>query len=139
MDLVDEFEVAVLHRLDVSGDASVLSRTAGLLLVRVVELGLAGDRFAVGDLGRAGFDFGAVFALHAFDVDIQVKLSHAGDDRLAGFFVHARAERRVFLRESLQRLADVRLRLLVLRLDAQVNDRIGHVHRRHRVSDLLAR
>ena len=31
----------------------------------------------------------------------------------------------------------IRLRLLVLRLDAQVDYRFGHVHRRHRVADLI--
>src|SRR5262249_6696035 len=137
VDLVDELEIALFHRLNISRNAAVLSRATGLLFVRVIEIGLAGDRFTVGDLRSTGFDFGVVFAFHAFDVDIKVKLSHTGDNRFSGFLVHARAEGRVLFGEPLQRFSDVCLGLLVLRLDAQVNDRIRHVHRRHRVSDLL--
>ncbi len=37
-DLVDELELALGRGLDVAGDAAVLARAAGLLLVRVVEL-----------------------------------------------------------------------------------------------------
>src|SRR5215475_2207970 len=71
VNLVDELEIA-FHRFDVSCDASILSRAASLFFVSVIELGLAGNRFTIGNLGSARFDFGVVFALHAFDVDIEV-------------------------------------------------------------------
>src|SRR5678815_6030693 len=64
-----------------------------------------------------------------------MKLSHSGDDRLAGFFVDACPKSRIFLCKSLQSFSDIGLSLLVLCLDAEVNHRIGHVHRGHRVSD----
>src|SRR5262249_22396369 len=67
--VVDKLKVAFFHRLDVSGNTTVLSGAAGLLLVCVIELRLAGDRFAVSNLGSSGFDLGAIFTLHSFDVD----------------------------------------------------------------------
>jgi hypothetical protein len=57
---------------------AVLAGAAGLLLVRVVVLGLAADRLAVGDLRRARLDLARVLALHALDVDLEVELAHAG-------------------------------------------------------------
>ena len=76
-------------RLDVAGDAAVLARAAGLLLVRVVEVGALGDGLAVGDLRAAVDELHAVLALHALDVDVEVELAHAGDDRLVGLLVAA--------------------------------------------------
>ena len=99
-DLVFELEdlFGVLgQRLELADDVGVLARTAGLLLVLVVVFGLLGRRFAVADLRGADFDFDLVLAANALDVDFQVQLAHAGDHRLAGFFVGGDAERRVFL------------------------------------------
>src|SRR5262245_33677308 len=55
IDLIDELEVSFLYWLDIPSDTAVLSRTAGLLFVRVVELRLARDCFAVGDLRSSCF------------------------------------------------------------------------------------
>ena len=64
-------------------DAGELARAAGLLLVRVVEGRAAGDRLAVGDPRRAGLDLGAELAADALEVDLEVQLAHAADQRLA--------------------------------------------------------
>ena len=71
-------------------DVGVLARAAGLLLVPDVELGGLRGRFAVVDLRRADFDLDLVLAADPLDVDLQVQLAHAGDDRLARLFVGAR-------------------------------------------------
>ena len=68
--------------------------------MRVAELHAPRDSFAIGDARWACHHLGRVFALHALDVDIEVELAHAGDDRLAALDVGADAERRVFLREA---------------------------------------
>src|SRR6185369_16637874 len=54
-DVVDELEpAAARERLDPEVDLAELAGAAGLLLVAVVALGRARDRFPVGDRGRLG-------------------------------------------------------------------------------------
>ena len=84
-DLVLELEPGGVVRrqwLDVAGHAPVLPAAARLLLVRVVVFAALGDGLAVGHLGLAGDDLAGVLALHALDVDLEVKLAHAADDGL---------------------------------------------------------
>ena len=133
--LVHELEVLVAlgQGLDVAGHAAVLAGAAGLLLVRVVELGALRDRLAVGHLRRARLDLAAVLALHALDVDVEVQLAHAGDDGLAALGIHAGAERRVLAHEAAERLRQVVLRLVVLGLDRERDHR-----RRARASSVIA-
>ena len=100
-DLVEELELAGLVRLQVTCDAAVLPRTAGLLLVGVVELDSLADGLAESHLRLSGLYLGLVLALHALDVDLQVQFAHAGDDGLTRLLVDARAERRVLLAEAL--------------------------------------
>src|SRR5205085_11982199 len=69
-------------RLEPADDMGELAAAAGLLLVLEVELGLLGRRFAVADLRGADFQLDFVFAAYALDVNIEVQLAHAGDDRL---------------------------------------------------------
>jgi len=75
-----------------------LSRTTRLLDVAVLDrLHLLRDGFAVGDLWLADGCLDVELALHAVDENFEVQFTHAGDDRLAGFFVGAHAEGRVFV------------------------------------------
>ena len=61
------------------------------------------DRFAVGNLGLADGGFDVEFALHAVNENFEVEFAHTRNDRLAGFFVGANAEGRVFLRQLVER------------------------------------
>jgi hypothetical protein len=72
----------LLHRLDSSNNLTVLTRSSRLLLVRVGERNGLGDRLAEGDAGLSGDALDVVLATHALDVDVKVKLTHAGDDGL---------------------------------------------------------
>src|SRR5690242_19907313 len=122
INLVDEFKVSFFQRLNISCDSAVLSGAAGLLFMGIVELGFARDGLEIGNLWSSCFNFGGVFTLHAFDIHIQVQLTHSRNDRFARFFVNTSPERWIFLREPLQSLREVGLRLLVLCLDAQMDD-----------------
>src|SRR5271166_188725 len=76
-DVVDElvsFDRVCGERFDVSKDLRVLSRAAGLLLVRVVDLRLSGDGLAVSDLRFARDDLAVVLAAHALHVDFEMEL-----------------------------------------------------------------
>src|SRR5262249_7556042 len=124
-DVVDE--LVSLHRvrrerLDVAHDLRVLTGAARLLLVRVVDLRAARDRLAISDLRLTGDDLAVVLALHALHVDVEVELAHAADDGLLRLFILVDAERRVFLREAVQRLREVRLGRALLRRHGERDD-----------------
>ena len=96
-DLVDEFKtLAALERLDAEVDLAELARPAGLLLVAVMALGVGGDRFAVGDLGRLGVHVDAA-VLQLLQDQAQVQLAQAVDDHLVGLAVLVPFEGGVFL------------------------------------------
>lgn len=71
-----------LHGFDATDDFTVLSCTSRLLLVRVGERDGFRDRFPERDSGFTGDTLDVVLSLHALHVNIQVKLTHSGDDGL---------------------------------------------------------
>ena len=119
-----------LERLDRELDLRELTRTTGLLLVRVVVTldGLL-DRLAVGHLRLSDVGLDAELALHAVDEDVEVQLAHALDDRLAGLGVELGAEGRVLFGELLDRQTQLLLVGLGLRLDRDLDDGLGERHR----------
>src|SRR5690606_18188628 len=58
--------------------------TAGLLDVLALGLDGLGDRLAVSDLRSTDVDLDLELTLEPVDDDLEMKLTHAGDDRLAG-------------------------------------------------------
>src|SRR5437868_15340739 len=103
-------------------DAGILAGAAGLLLMRVIDIGRAGDRLTIADLWRADIGVDLVLALHAVDDDLKVQFAHALDDRLAALVIDGDAEGRVFGREPRQGLAHRLLLALRLRLVSDVDD-----------------
>jgi hypothetical protein len=78
-DLGLEDELFALRiRLEQNLDAGELAGAAGLLLVGVVLLVLAGDRLAIGHLRSADIGFDLELATHAVDDDVEVQFAHAG-------------------------------------------------------------
>src|SRR5690606_30616580 len=103
-DLALEYEfLALWVRLEYDLDAGELTRTAGLLLVRVVDFRLAGDRLTVSNLRCTDACLNLELATHTVDENVQVKLAHAGDDRLAGFLVGLDAEGRILSCKAIKR------------------------------------
>ena len=86
-----------------------------------------GDRLAVGDLRLADGGVDLELAEHAVDDHLEVQLAHAGDDGLAGLLVGADLEGRVLLGEGEEGLAHLVLVDLGLRLDGDVDDRLGEL------------
>ena len=107
---------------------TVLTATAGLLDELAFDLDRLADRFAVGHLRRTHIGFHAEFALHAVNQNFQMQFTHTGNDGLTGFFIGAHAERRIFLRQTIQRNAHLFLVDLGLRLDSHVNHRLREYH-----------
>ena len=86
-----------------------------------------GDRLAVGHLRLADGGVDLELAQHAVDEHLEVQLAHAGDDGLAGLLVGADLEGRVLLGQRVERLAHLVLVDLGLRLDGDVDDRLGEL------------
>ena len=87
------------------------------------------DRLPIGDLRLADVGRDLELADHAVDEHVEVKLAHAGDERLGRLLVRLDAEGRVLLREALE--GDRQLVLVGLRLglDVDLDDRLGEGHR----------
>src|SRR4051794_16449456 len=118
------------QRLELDDDLRVLAGATGLLLVDEIELGHgAADRLAVGHLRLADVGLDVELSAHAVDQDVQVQLTHAGDDRLTGLLVVADPEGRVLLGQALDRGTQLLLVGLALRLDGHRDDRLREGHR----------
>ncbi|MNT66230.1 hypothetical protein D3C72_2042800 [compost metagenome] len=59
--------------------------------------------FAIGHLWTANIRLNAKLAFHTINDNVQMQLTHAGNDRLAGLLVRVQPERRIFCRQTLQR------------------------------------
>ena len=91
-----------------------LAAAAGLLLVPMVGLGLAGDRLEVGDLRHVRVHLQLVAVLEPLLDHVQVQVAHAGDHQLVRLGVAADREGRVFVGDLGQSGRD--LGLVVARL-----------------------
>ena len=105
---------------------AVLALAAGL--AHEAALGLrngAADRLAVADLRAADVGLHLELAQHAVDEHLEVQLAHAGDAGLARLLVGADAEGRVLLGQALEGDRHLVLVGLRLRLDGELDDRLG--------------
>ena len=97
------------------------------LWVYLIETGLR-QRFAIGHLRRADIGVHFISAAQDIDFDFEMQFAHALEDRLAGFLIGGDAEGRVFLRKAIERHAHLFLIGLGLRLDGDLDHRIGEFH-----------
>ncbi|KAH3680161.1 hypothetical protein WICPIJ_008374 [Wickerhamomyces pijperi] len=114
----------------VTGNFSELTSTTGLFLVRIVEISWDGDGFTVRDLWLTSDTFNTVLSLHSFDVDLQMQLTHTGDDGLLGLRVVLHSESRIFLLETVDGLGEVG-GVLRFGSDGQRDDGVWNEHRGH--------
>ena len=94
----------------------------------VIDHGLAGDRLAVGDLGRTDVGVDLEFTQHPIDDNFQVQFAHALDDRLSAFGIGRDPERGVFVGQAVKGGAHFFLVALGFRLDGDFDDRIGEFY-----------
>src|SRR5690606_11966239 len=105
-----------------------LTTTTGLPNELAFDLAALGDLFTVRHLRLTDIGLDVELATHTVNQDVQVKLTHPGDDGLAGFFVGLHAERRVFLSQTAQRDAHLFLVSLGLGLHGNRDNRLREVH-----------
>ena len=91
-------------------------------------LDLLRDLLAIGHLRRADIGVDLVGALEDVDLDVEMQFAHALEDGLAAFLVGRDAEGRILGGELRQRDAELFLVGLRLRLDRDLDDRIGEFH-----------
>src|SRR6185312_7474297 len=122
LDRVHKLEILVRIVRDAQFHASVLSATAGLLLVRVVILGFLADGLAVGHLRLADVCIHVKFALHAIDNDFEVKLAHSGKNGLPGFGIGRYLQRGIFGDQLVNRQTHLFLVGFSFRLDGKLDN-----------------
>lgn len=127
------------RRLHPAHDAGEVAGAAGLLLEEVVEGDALRQGLAVGDLRLARLAGDPVFAAHALDVDVEVELAHARDDGLGGLGVDVDAEGGVFALEAGHGFGEVGQVFVVLGLDGEGDDGLGHEHGGHAVAERAVR
>ena len=90
------------------------------------------NRLAVGNLRLAHLDVNVVRATQNVDLDVEVQLTHALDQRFAGVFVGRNLEGGVFLNHLVQRDAHLLGTGLVFRRNRDRDHRIREYHRLER-------
>lgn len=128
-DSVDELVAeALLHLLELDDGMAVLTATTGLTdelalgLLNVVTSGLA-----VGNLGLTNVSVNLELTEQTVDDNLEVQLTHAGDDGLAGLVVGGHLEGRVLLGELGQSQGHLVLLGLGLGLDGNVDNGLSEL------------
>ena len=117
------------QRLEPHLDVRVLSVAAGLAHEPGYHLRASADGLPVRHLGHADVGLDAPLAEQPRREHLQVKLSHAGHDRLPGLVIDPHLERRVLVGELAERRAKAVGILFRLRLDGDRHHRLGKHHR----------
>ena len=82
LDLINKLKPGATRQgLDAQEDLAKLARTTRLLFVPVVALGIEGDGFTVGDLGRPDVDLKSVHLLQPCQQHAQVQLTQTVEHR----------------------------------------------------------
>src|SRR5207247_7692502 len=115
-DLVDELVADVtLEWLDLDHAVAELAATAGLLLVSPLRACLALDRLDVRHARLVQLDLDAEAALQPADRDLDVHLTHPGEELLTCLRIAPQLQRWVLLVQTPERLRDLVLVALRLR------------------------
>ncbi len=108
---------------------TVLTRTARLTLILHINVGIARNGFLVCNLRSAYVSLYLELTQKSVHDDFQVKLAHTRDNGLPRFRVGPGFECGVFLRELREGNSHLFLTCLGLRLDSQIDNRLGELHR----------
>src|SRR5690606_22772729 len=129
-DLVLEDEaLARLRGLDVDHHMTVLPATARLPDELALDVQRsATDRFAIRNLRPADVRIDLELATQTVDDDLEGQLAHPGDDRLTGPLVRVDPEGRILLGELAETVGQLVLVRLRLRLDRDLDHRLGEAH-----------
>ena len=106
-----------------------LTTTAGLANKSTFDPNRSRNRLSIGNLGTTNVGLHPELALQAVDNDIQMQLTHTGDDRLSGLLVIVDLEGRILFRQLDQRIGQLVLIGLGLGFDGNLDHRIRELDR----------
>ena len=110
-------------------NVTVLTFTTGLTSVFHINISRFSDGFFVSYLWLTYVCLYLELTQQTVNDDLQMELTHAGDDGLAGFFVCVGLEGRVFLCQFCQSNTHLFLTCFSLRLDSNTDNRLWEFHR----------
>ena len=126
---VDKLEaLAALVGFDDDLDMAVLALAAGLTRILRLLIDLLANGLFIGDLRRTDVCLDLELPEKAVNNNFQMKFAHAGDDRLAGFFIGVGFECGILFGKLCECDAHLFLPGLGLRLDCHANDGLGEDH-----------
>src|SRR5688500_2010172 len=127
--LVDE-RVALSSTLRNQPDPAIaeLAAPAGLFLVPTLRFRAPPDRLPIGDLRLLHVRLDVELPLHALEHDLEMQLAHSTNDGLPELRVVRVNERRIFLVQLGQRVADLLLLAFLVGLDGHRDDGSGEIH-----------
>src|SRR5210317_906618 len=129
LDCINVFEAtARLKWLKTQPTVAVLTTTARLTDNLALHFNGLRDRLAICNLRCADVSLDFKLTLHTVDDDLQMQLTHAGDDDLTGLFIRLDAQRRVFLNQLTECSTHLFLVTLGLRLDGDMNNGLRKLH-----------
>ena len=127
LELVEILAVRI-HRCEDDLAVSVLAVTAGLLCILVLLIDFLGECLLVGNLRSTDISLNVELTHQSVDDNLQMKLAHAGDDRLARLRIRVLLECRVLFSQLCKCNAELLLASLCLRLDRELDDRLRELH-----------
>ena len=118
-----------IHWLKFNFTVTVLSTTTRLFRILAINIDRRRKCLFVGNLRSTYICFHLKFTKKTVYDDLQVKLTHSGNDRLSGFLICVSAERRILLCEFRKSFSHFSLVILCLWLDCELDNRIREFHR----------
>src|SRR5687768_4346669 len=107
---------------------TILTTPTRLLDELTLDLHLFLDSLTIGHLWRADIGFYAKLPLHSIYNNLEMQLTHAGNDSLSGLLVGTHTERWIFLSQAIQRNAHFFLVDLGFWLYRNMNHRLWKDH-----------
>ena len=126
---LEYFFAVDIHWLKLNLTVSVLSASAGLLRVLAIYVNCLGKCLLVSNLRCSYISLYLELTEKSVNDDLQMKLSHSGNDRLTCLLISMRTEGRILFRKLRKRLSKLALGSLGLRLDRKLDNRLRELHR----------
>ena len=117
-----------IHRCEVYFTVTVLTTTTGLLRVLAVYINSLSHCLLVSYLRSTNVCLYLEFTKETVNDDLEVKLTHTGDDCLACFCICMNTECRILFSKLCKSLAHLILSGFCLRLDCDIDNRLWEYH-----------
>ena len=124
-----KFLAICIHRLKAHLTVTILSTSTRLLCILAVNLDRLGDCFLICNLWSTYIRLNLKLTKQSINNNLQMKLTHSGDNGLSCLLIGMCAESRILLCKLSQCLTHFALTCFCLRLNSQLNNRLRELHR----------